>query len=101
MKIYSLAGYSIIVLYLLGCAYFAPAYWGPWPGTLVGGAYLIFCWFLGGLCLAGGLHLGIAHRSLGHKQWFIKAGPVVNSCFGIYVGPLARGNRQRLQHNPA
>src|SRR5205085_12174933 len=28
MKIYSLAGYSINVFYLLGCAYFAPAYWG-------------------------------------------------------------------------
>jgi len=101
MKIYSLAGYSIIVFYLLGCAYFAPAYWGPWAGTLIGGAYLIFCWFLGGLCLADVLHLGIAHRSLDYKQWFIKAVTVVNSVFGIYVGPIAWVNRHRLHHNHA
>ena len=98
MKIYSLAGYSIIVFYLLGCAYFSPAHLGPWAGMLIGGAYLIFCWFLGGLYLADVLHLGIAHRSLDYKQWFIKAVTVVNCIFGIYVGPIAWVNRHRLHH---
>ena len=98
MKIYSLAGYSIIVFYLLGCAYFAPAHWGPWAGALIGGAYLVFCWFLGGLYLADVLHLGIAHRSLDYKEWFIKAVTVVTCIFAIYVGPIAWVNRHRLHH---
>src|SRR5689334_4096062 len=101
MKIYSLAGYSIIVFYLLGCAYFAPAPWGPWAGMLIGGAYLIFCWLLGGLYLADVLHLGIAHRSLDYKEWFIKAVTVVNNVFGIHVDPIAWVNRHRLHHKNA
>src|ERR1700756_5510241 len=61
VKIYNVIGYLIILLYLLACMYSAPAQWGPWKGTLVGGAYFIFCWFFGGLYLADLLHLGIAH----------------------------------------
>jgi len=98
MRIYSLAGYSIIVFYLLGCAYFAPAHWGPWAGTLIGATYLTFCWVLGGLYLADVLHLGIAHRSLDYKEWFIKAVTIVNSIFAIYVGPIGWVNRHRLHH---
>src|SRR5437667_11379094 len=101
MKIYSLMGYSVIVFYLLACTYSAPTQLGLWIGTLIGGAYLFFCWFLGGLYLADVLHLGIAHRSLDYKQGFIKAVTVVNSVFGIYVGPIAWVNRHRLQHKHA
>jgi hypothetical protein len=44
-----------------------------------------FCWFMGGLYLADVLHLGIAHRSLDYKEWFIKAVTIVNNTFAIYV----------------
>src|SRR5690242_8972347 len=98
MKIYSLTGYSIIVSYLLLCMYSAPAQSGPSNGLLIGGAYLVFCWFLGGLYLADVLHLGIAHRSLDYKEWFIKAVTVVNCIFAIYVGPIGWVNRHRLHH---
>jgi len=54
----------------------------------IGGVYFIVCWFLGGLYLADVLHLGIAHRSLDYKEWFIKAVTVVNNIFGLYVDPI-------------
>jgi len=89
MKIYNLIGYLIICLYVLASAYFAPAHLGPWTGMLIGGIYFIFCWFSGGLYLADVLHLGIAHRSLDYKVWFIKVVTVVNNVFGLYVDPIA------------
>jgi fatty-acid desaturase len=78
--------------------YSAPTHLGPWKGLLIGGAYFIFCWFLAGLYLADVLHLGIAHRSLDYKEWFIKVVTVVNNTFGIYVEPISWVNRHRLHH---
>jgi fatty-acid desaturase len=98
MKTYNVIGYSIIFLYVLACVYFAPAYLGPWTGMLIGGVYFIFCWFLGGVYLADVLHLGIAHRSLDYKDWFIKTVTIVNNSFGLYVDPIAWVNRHRLHH---
>jgi len=98
MKIYNLTGYLIIVSYFLACAYFAPGHLGLWPALLIGGAYFFFCWFLGGLYLADVLHLGIAHRSLDYKPWFVKAVAVVNNTFAIYVNPVTWVNRHRLHH---
>lgn len=98
VKTYNLTGYLIIFLYLLACMYSAPTHLGPWIGLLIGGTYFIFCWLLAGLYLADVLHLGIAHRSLDYKQWFIKAVTVVNNTFGIYVDPIAWVNRHRLHH---
>lgn len=98
MKIYNLIGYLIIVCYLLACMYCAPARFGPWIGLLIGGAYFLFIWFLGGLYLADVLHLGIAHRSLDYREWFIQAVAVVTNTFAIYVDPIAWVNRHRLHH---
>src|SRR6478672_3238960 len=86
---------------MLACMYSAPTQWGPWIGMLIGGAYFISCWFLGGLYLADVLHLGIAHRALDYKEWFIKVVTVVNNFFGIYVDPIAWVNRHRLHHKHA
>ena len=101
MKIYNAIGYLIILLYALACMYSAPAHLGPWAGVLIGAVYFIFCWFLAGLYLADILHLGIAHRSLDYKEWFMKAVTVVNNTFGIYVEPVSWVNRHRLHHKNA
>ena len=98
MKIYNLYGYLIILLYLLACMYSAPAHLGPWIGMLVGAAYFVFGWFLCGLYLADILHMGIAHRALDYKEWFIKAVIVLNNTVGIYVNPITWVNRHRLHH---
>ena len=101
MKIYNLTGYSIIVCYMLACMYFAPPHLGPWIGLLIGGVYFVLCWFFGGLYLADILHLGIAHRSLDYKEWFMKAVAVVNNSFLLYVNPITWVNRHRLHHKHA
>ncbi len=98
MKIYNFYGYLVILLYALACMYSAPAHLGLWKGLLIGAGYLIFCWFMGGLYLADVLHLGIAHRSLDYKEWFMKTVTVVNNAFAIYVDPIAWVNRHRLHH---
>ena len=101
MKIYDVTGYLIIFFYMLACMYSTPTQLRPWTGILMGGAYLIFCWFMGGLYLADVLHLGIAHRSLDYKEWFIKVVILVNNTFAIYVDPIAWVNRHRLHHKNA
>jgi fatty-acid desaturase len=94
-------GYGIVVAYLAACALVAPAQWGHSGGLLIGAAYLIFVWFFGGLYLADVLHLGIAHRSVDFKPWFVKSVTVFTNTFGIYVGPVAWVNRHRLHHRHA
>ncbi|HKW61662.1 MAG TPA: fatty acid desaturase [Candidatus Acidoferrum sp.] len=98
MKIYNVYGYLIILCYAQACMYSAPAQLGPWGGLFIGGAYFIFCWFLGGLYLSDVLHLGITHRALDYKEWFIKAVVVVSNTFAIYVNPISWVNRHRLHH---
>ncbi len=98
MKIYNIVGYLIIVSYALASMYFAPAQYGPWIGLLIGGVYFLFCWFFAGLYLADVLHLGIAHRSLDYKEWFMKVVAVTNNTFGLYVDPIGWVNRHRLHH---
>jgi fatty-acid desaturase len=98
MKIYNVVGYLIIALYALACLYFAPPHLGPWMGLLFGAAYFTFFWFMAGLYLADVLHLGIAHRSLDYKDWFVTAVVLVNNFFGLYVDPVQWVNRHRLHH---
>lgn len=98
MKIYSAIGYLTILAYMLACVYSAPAHFGPWIGLLVGSVYFLCAWFLCGLYLADILHLGIAHRSLDYKEWFIKSVAVLNNTLGIYVNPITWVNRHRLHH---
>jgi fatty-acid desaturase len=98
MKTYNLVGYFIILSYAAACMYFAPAAIGPWNGLLIGEAYFVVFWFLAGLYLADVLHLGIAHRSLDYKEWFIKLVTLTNNLFGLYVDPIAWVNRHRLHH---
>jgi fatty-acid desaturase len=101
VKVYNVTGYLIILVYMLACMYSAPGNLGPWTGLLIGAVYFVFCWFLGGLYLADLLHLGIAHRSLDYKEWFIKLVTVVNNTFAIYVDPITWVNRHRLHHKNA
>ena len=98
MRIYNLVGYAILALYFASCALSAPAYLGPWAGVAIGLVYMAACWFMAGVYLADVLHLGIAHRALDYKVWFIKTITVVNNLFGVYVGPVSWVNRHRLHH---
>lgn len=98
MKIYSIIGYFIITLYGLACVFFAPETIGPSGALAIGAVYFIIFWFLAGVYLADILHLGIAHRSLRFKPWFIKSVTIANNIFGVYVSPIEWVNRHRLHH---
>jgi stearoyl-CoA desaturase (delta-9 desaturase) len=101
MKGYNVAGHALIVAYALACMYFAPPEIGAWTGLLIGAAYFVACWFVGGLYLSSVIHLGIAHRALDYEEWFVKAITVVNNTFAVYVNPVTWVNRHRLHHKHA
>jgi fatty-acid desaturase len=98
MKSYNIIGYLIIALYGLGCVFFAPETIGPLGALAIGAAYFILLWLLAGLYLADILHLGIAHRSLDFKPWFIKSVTIANNSVGVYVSPIEWVNCHRLHH---
>ncbi len=98
MKIYDVYGYAIILAYALACVYFAPPHIGPWLGLGIGAIYFVGSWFVCGLYLSSVIHMGIAHRALDYKPWFIKGLTVFNNTFGLYVNPVTWVNRHRLHH---
>lgn len=98
MTRYNAIGYAILLIYALACMATAPVAIGPAWGLVIGAVYMTIFWFLAGIYLADVLHLGIAHRALNFKPWFVKAVTIVNNLFGVYVGPTAWVNRHRLHH---
>jgi stearoyl-CoA desaturase (delta-9 desaturase) len=98
MKIDNAIGYAILAAYALACMAAAPAAIGTWGGLAIGAAYFLGFWFLAGVYLADVLHLGIAHRALDFKPWFVKLVTLVNNLFGVYVDPTAWVRRHRLHH---
>lgn len=98
MKIYNVLGFAILSLQLLISALLAPAELGPYWGMTVGFGYLLASWFMGGLYLSDMIHLGIAHRALDYKPWFLKTVTLVNNAFFVYVDPVSWVNRHRLHH---
>jgi fatty-acid desaturase len=98
MRIYNVVGYGCLVVYAAASALLAPAHLGPWTGFAVGMAYLIASWFLAGVYLSCVIHMGIAHRALDYKDWFVQVLSVVNNTFGVYINPITWVNRHRLHH---
>ena len=98
MKSYNAIGYALIAAYAACCMALAPPAIGPWAGLAIGAAYFIGCWFVGGVYLSCVIHLGIAHRSLEYKSWFVKTLTVVNNTFGVYIDPVSWVSRHRLHH---
>jgi len=98
VRIYNVMGWALIVAYALACMAFAPPAIGPWAGLLVGTAYFVVCWFVGGVYLSCVIHMGVAHRALDYKEWFVKAITVVNNALFVYIDPVTWVNRHRLHH---
>jgi stearoyl-CoA desaturase (delta-9 desaturase) len=98
LRIYNVIGYACLVLYAAASAWIAPAHLGAWAGLGVGLAYLVACWFFAGVYLSCVIHMGITHRALDYKEWFIKSITLVNNAFGVYINPVTWVNRHRLHH---
>lgn len=98
MKIYNFTGYSLVVLHAITSGLAAPKEFGFLLGAAIGLLYLVFVWFLGGLYLSDVLHMGIAHKTLSFKEWFIKFVTLLNNTAGIYINPITWVNRHRHHH---
>jgi sn-1 stearoyl-lipid 9-desaturase len=98
VKTYNAVGCATLAFHALVSALLAPQWLGPWRGLAVGFAYLAISWFVCGLYLSDVIHMGIAHRALDYKEWFIKAVTLLNNALGIYVNPVTWVNRHRLHH---
>lgn len=98
MRVYNFVGYSLLVLHALVSALFAPPFLGPWWGLLAGMLYLILIWFSAGVYLSDVVHMGIAHRALDYRPWFIKTITIANSLVGIHINPTTWVNRHRHHH---
>src|SRR5262245_53403861 len=98
MKVYNAVGYSLMIVHVITAGLATPAPWGFVVGAMVGFVYLLFIWFLGGLYLSDVMHMGIAHKTLDYKSWFIKAVVIVHSVAGIYINPTTWVNRHRHHH---
>lgn len=98
MKHYNIIGYALIALHLVLSAIFAPPGWGLPNSVAFGFAYLIYVWFSGGLYLSDVIHMGIAHRALDYRQWFIQLVAVVYNLTSIYINPRTWVNRHRHHH---
>ena len=98
MRIYNVAGWALILVYALACMAAAPPAIGPWAGLGIAAAYFVVCWFVGGVYLSCVIHMGIAHRALDYKTWFVKTLTVVNNLLFVYIDPVTWVNRHRLHH---
>lgn len=98
MKSYNIIGYAIIFLNIIAAGFFAPTGWSFAAGAIVGFAYLIFIWFVGGIYASNILHMGIAHKTMHFKDWFVKSITVFFSLTGIYINPTTWVNRHRHHH---
>ena len=98
MTTYNAIGYSLLLLYALVSALLAPPALGPGGGLVVGALYLLFIWLAMGIYLPEILHMGIAHRALEFKEWFVGATTLVCNTLGIYINPRTWVNRHRHHH---
>lgn len=98
MKVYNVTGYSLIAIHVLASGLAAPQEWGFLLGAAVGLLYLLFIWFLGGVYLSDVIHMGIAHKTLDYKAWFIKFITLFYNTTGIYINPTTWVNRHRHHH---
>ena len=98
MRIYNVVGYALLILHAVVSALLAPPPLGPVGGLVVGMLYLMVIWLVAGLYLPEILHMGIAHRALEFKSWFVKSTTLLCNTLAIYVNPQSWVNRHRHHH---
>jgi len=98
MPSYNVVGYALLILHAVVSALLAPPQLGPGGGLAVGMLYLVFIWLVAGLYLPEILHMGLAHRALEFKGWFVKSTTLISNTLVIYVNPQSWVNRHRHHH---
>ena len=97
-RIYNVTGYAVMLVYLAACAFIVPWRGDPLLGAGAGFAYFLVVWLVMGFYLGDVVHLGLAHRSLDVKPWFIYFITYLANTIGIYLNPVTWSNRHRLHH---
>ena len=100
-RVYNLFAYLTVGGYLAACALISPLHGDHWLSLGVGFTYFVFVWFTNGIYLGNALHLGLSHRSLDVKPWFVHAITVFTNTFCVYINPVTWCNRHRLHHTYA
>ena len=98
MTSYNAIGYALLGLHVLVSGLMAPPALGLGGGLAVGALYLVFIWLVVGIYLPEILHMGIAHRALEFKGWFVKSTTLACNLTGIYINPRSWVNRHRHHH---
>ena len=98
MTSYNAIGYALLGLHVLVSGLMAPPALGLGVGLAVGALYLVFIWLVVGIYLPEILHMGIAHRALEFKGWFVKSTTLACNLTGIYINPRSWVNRHRHHH---
>jgi stearoyl-CoA desaturase (delta-9 desaturase) len=98
VTIYNAIGYGLLVLYALVSVFLAPPALGFGGGLAIGALYLLFIWLVTGLYLPELLHMGIAHRALEFRGWFVGSITLLSNTLGIYINPRSWVNRHRHHH---
>jgi stearoyl-CoA desaturase (delta-9 desaturase) len=98
MRGYIIIGYIVVAIALLAGALLFPFHGSPLASLGVTIAYYAVVWFLAGIYLGNLVHLGLAHRAMDVKPWFLYLVMVVNNTVGCYLNLITWSRRHRLHH---
>jgi stearoyl-CoA desaturase (delta-9 desaturase) len=98
MPPYNVVGLTLIAVHVLAAGLSAPDSWGFLAGAAGGVLYLLVIWLIGGVYLSDMLHMGLAHRALDYRPWFVNAITLLNTGVAIYVNPTTWVDRHRHHH---
>jgi fatty-acid desaturase len=98
MRGYIIIGYIVVAIALLAGALLFPFHGSPLASLGVTIAYYAAVWFLAGIYLGNLVHLGLAHRAMDVKPWFLYLVMGVNNTLGCYLNLITWSRRHRLHH---
>lgn len=97
-RIYNVAGYMVMLTYFAAATFIHPLDGDYVYSFIVSFVYFMVVWLTMGFYLGDVVHLGLAHRSLDVKPWFLYFVSYAANTIGIYLNPVTWSNRHRLHH---
>jgi sn-1 stearoyl-lipid 9-desaturase len=97
-RIYNVLGYVIVAAALLAGTFLFPLQGNYLLSFGVTFGYYVLVWFLAGIYLGDVVHLGLAHRAMDVKPWFIYLSAALNNTIGCFLNGSTWSNRHRLHH---
>lgn len=98
MRVHIWIGYLVVVAAILAGTFLFPYHGQPLESLGITLAYYALVWFLAGIYLGDVVHLGLAHRAMDVKPWFLYLVMVLNNTVGCYLNLVTWSRRHRLHH---